>query len=1170
MVGATGVETVKSNVSSAGVTFTNLTELAKVQASGTTAGETTAQFLNSLASGTADTVTVEVSNGATAHFNVGGVTAANEFETVNVVSSGLAANTISTIEASDSTALTGKTAFVVSGAADLTLGAVEAGAGSTVNASTMTGDLTVTQHANMTSIVGGAGDDTINLTGRTLAGSTDEAQTFSGGEGADTIQFDDGIATSQLTAADSTTHTYAAETFHYKVTAGANDTIEAEAITGATSIEITAAGGDDDATDALDVITVTKIVDESVTINHTSAAAAAKTDGTKVSVALKDATGTADSVDVKLANTTAASNLGVLTAASGIETLNIAAGNTKAYTITHVDANTTNTLNVTGAGDVVLTEVDLADPTGDATGVINAGTMTGKLTLGTGFKTTAADTVTVTLGSGTNSVDFGTEALSADSVVATAGAADTVKLTEAATDVEMTLNGVEDLEIYGAGASKVISAKNFTNVETIEIYDAGNNDTTGDNVKVTNIAAGQAIDIHSTDADKQDWKGGTITLDMATDVTAASVTLQGDTVLEGTGILTTDATTLTITDAIKTSDYYVNNNLVVAGLAATSVIEKLVLAGGGAASATTTATFAVDGSSNVNVTSVDATALSSNLDLSGLTTKAGATVTLGSGDNTLTIAVADAARDALVIDGGEGDDTLVMADAVGAALRPGVSNIETLDIDLDTGTASELSLADTTGIATIEMDFDSIDENYTVSSASSVSKYQLLATTAATSDVITLGSGADLTIVNEGATGGTASSSELTLVTPDATTLTIKQGNSSVLNAASVTAAKATSITMGGSDTATDGTAFAGAMNIEALVAAAATSLTINADQGARTIETLTAAKLTGITVTGDNAVIIGNTAATTTALASIDASAATAAVTIGTAVDFASGASVTTGTGDDTLTLDVLTEFTTSVDLGEKADDNDTLAISGTNNLGMTVVNLGNADQISQLNGSLDATVQTGIESIDLSGLSGSFGANITGSADANTITGTGNADNIVAGEGADTIVTTDGADTINLTETTSKADTVVFSDKAYAADTITGFNAAADILKFLDTTGLTILGAAKDVISGTATTLKTDANATDANNNIIVITSALTQTGAAIQTELAAIHADADSAIGNGVIVISADTTGNANVWYDAAVAGDDSVKLATLSGIELAGLADFGADNFAITFG
>ena len=521
-----------------------------------------------------------------------------------------------------------------------------------------------------------------------------------------------------------------------------------------------------------------------------------------------------------------------------------------------------------------------------------------------------------------------------------------------------------------------------------------------------------------------------------------------------------------------------DQTVVLSNTSALTPLTTLTLTGGGAVSASALATTTITATNNVNISTLDATGYVGNLDISGATTKAAGTVTLGSGANKITVALADLTRDALSIDGGDGADTLVAVDLAATLYRPTLSNIETLDLDLTTGTATELSLADTSGVATIALDLDSTDENFTVSSATSVTAYKLEAAAAATSDIITLGSGTTLAVSNVNAALGDAATS---LVLPNAADLTVKVGwstanaTTAAIDLTTLTTASATSITLGGTDIdAATTVEYIGKIDINTLVAAKLTDLTLDLDQGAIDLDTVTAAKLTTVTATGDNGLVFGTTGATTTALASFDASAATGTIAIGQAVDFTASASVKTGTGNDTLTLDVLTEGGVTVDMGEKTSDNDTLSISGANNMGLTVIDLSAADQISQLNGAINGAVQSGIESVDLSGMSGSFGVSVTGSADANTITGTANADNIIAGEGADLIIASAGNDTISFTESVSKGDKYQFAANASAngTDTITGFVTTVDDIDMNALTASTAL---------TATTAGADTIVTD-----------------------------------------------------------------------------------------
>ena len=1096
MISATGVENVMSRLSTGEVSFDNLQNLVGVHAYGTQAGaKVTASFLNALASGTDDTVNLIMDGGANATFQVSGTTATNEFETINLASNGSTANTVALKDAGGADPADLKT-YNVSGAAKLTQ-TLAGGAtkGATFDASTATGVQVVTWGGNYTTLKTGSAADTIVAAG-SFFGNT-SPKTVDGGDGTDTLAID-----TTLTALTSNTATQPHSVANIETLeidakladGGTTDlavTVEADLFTvsnikiDASNLDATAGGaGGEDVT-----VTVNDLGSETVTMAFV--ASATNTNDEIISLNLKTDTGSADEINLATVNPSATTLTSITTltvdrsAASvlnAVETVNLALGalgTTTLYgtTINDLNAPYSTTLKLTGAGGLDLDKVELADPTGTATAVIDASGMSGKLKLDTGFKATAADTVTITLGSGTNSVDFAAEGLSADSVIGTTGAKDTVSLKEAAADTEMTITNIDTVKLTGAGATKKISTKKMTDVTTIAIYDAAAGDTTTDNISVSNIAAGQAIEIHSTAADKADWAGGTVTLDLATGVTAGSIAIKGGVALEGTGTISSDIISMDLAIGNKdaTTGVYFNQTIVLSNTAATAPLTTLKLTGGGAISATALSTTTITATNNVNISTLDATGYTGNLDISGVTTKAAGSVTLGSGANTITVALADLAIDALTIDGGDGTDKLVATELANATYRPTLTGIETLDIDAKAtaGGATELSLLNTTGVTTIELDLDTTDQNFTISGASSVSAYKLEAAAAATADIITLGSGTTLAVTNVNATLGSVNTS---LVFPNATDLSIAAGNSesgvavAAIDLTTLTTAEATSITLGGTGVdVTTGAEYIAAIDIATLVSAKLTNLTLDLDQGNITLGTVTAAKLASVTATGDNALSFGAAGGSTAALASFDASAATGAITIGQAIDFTSSANVKTGTANDTVTLDVLTEGNLTLDMGEKTSDNDNLKISGGNNMGLTVIDLSAADQMSQLNGAINSAVQTGVESIDLSGLSGSFGATVTGSADKNTITGTPNADNIIAGEGDDTVNATAGNDTISFAESTAKTDTYVSAASATAngVDTITGFG-SGDVLNFDAFLG-TIAGTADFALAAT-----------------------------------------------------------------------------------------------------
>ena len=180
-------------------------------------------------------------------------------------------------------------------------------------------------------------------------------------------------------------------------------------------------------------------------------------------------------------------------------------------------------------------------------------------------------------------------------------------------------------------------------------------------------------------------------------------------------------------------------------------------------------------------------------------------------------------------------------------------------------------------------------------------------------------------------------------------------------------------------------------------------------------VATLTDTAATKLVLSGDSAISLGSTGSSLGALASVDASAMTKAVTLGsTTVAFSTavaGADILTGSGDDLVSLNVgSTQALKSVNLG--TGSNDTLVLSGGFAGGTTVVDLSAADQVSSVTGTANAALQFGIENIDLRGMVGN--AQITGSAGVNSIVGTAGADTITGGAGADIIDVGSGVDTL------------------------------------------------------------------------------------------------------------------------------------------------------------
>jgi hypothetical protein len=154
------------------------------------------------------------------------------------------------------------------------------------------------------------------------------------------------------------------------------------------------------------------------------------------------------------------------------------------------------------------------------------------------------------------------------------------------------------------------------------------------------------------------------------------------------------------------------------------------------------------------------------------------------------------------------------------------------------------------------------------------------------------------------------------------------------------------------------------------------------------------------LTITGSNDIEI---TADNADITSIDASSNTGGVI--QTVRAATGVfTATGGTGSDTFRMlnegDVLT--------GGAGTNADTLVLVKNAILGGLNVNLNSDDQVVSMNGSATSGTVSGFENVDVSGYTGTFGAQITAlKTVGSTITGTPQSDEIVLSTGADTVIT-------------------------------------------------------------------------------------------------------------------------------------------------------------------
>jgi len=684
MISATDVDAVVSRLSSAQVTYNNLQNLTSVEAYGVTGGSVVeANYTNSLASGSSDSLTLKADAGSNVVFEVSGVTDTNEFETINLESNGSLANTVAVRDAGGNAPASLGT-LNVSGAAALTMTLQSTKAKATFDASSATGKQTITWGGGTTTLKGGSADDLFNASAGSFLGNSNP-KTVTGNGGTDTLRLTENVA--NLTSNTATQpHVIDVDTINYVVSVLEADqanktlTLAADKISNESTVAVTISNLDTNNTDQSNAV-ITGITDEAITATSVEANTQAVT---SLSVALKTATGTADSLTVTMANpgALAVNQLDTLTFAGATEIANIVndstdVGATRGTTITALATDNSNTVNISGAGGITITALEIADPAGTAVGVINASGTSGKFDLGataTDFKTTNSDGVAITLGSGTNNVHFLTEALATDSVTGTTGAKDTVHLTEgndSGTATEFTLASIDTVAISPsatAGHDGPFSAKKWSDIGSIKISSA--NHTAAESQSVTNLGSGQAIELNTATGR---FNADVMTLTNATGVSGLAVTLKGTAGTNGAaGVgITTNAGTVNITDSVADATGFAENSTVtLAGTGATAAVTGVTLSGGGKSGALTTAAFTLKGNTNVNLASIDATGLASTLDISGVTTAAGSAITLGSGNDKITIAPADLARDAIVLNAGDGTDTVVTVnvDAAGALI----------------------------------------------------------------------------------------------------------------------------------------------------------------------------------------------------------------------------------------------------------------------------------------------------------------------------------------------------------------------------------------------------------------------------------------------------------------------------------------------------------------------
>lgn len=879
--------------------------------------------------------------------------------------------------------------------------------------------------AGIDASVGTTGADTFTGTQDT----TNANDSINGGDGSDTFTYTTTGAGIAFGAGVTNV-----ETLTVTLTGDTSSAFDVKSATGYTTVKVLNTAFN---ATVSNVAKAAKVVLENFTGNKTAT----------VGYLASDLTGSADSVTLEL-NRVGSSSQGVTIAASdaGVETQVInstgsAANNVASATL----SNSTKTLTITGDQKVTITDLVITTPaltTVDASA--NTAGVTVDLVVG------AARDLSVTGGAGDDTFIFGGTLTIADTVNGGEGA-DTVSV-DAAIGSTVALNSIEAVTYTANSITHTATQANLSNIKTIAA--AGN---------AVTIASGASNGFNLVAAaTSSTFEYG---LRTGTDGTADSISLQNGLATSETAVNTTFRSnaieTLNLNNVTKTAG---TANQLTVGSPGTgsSAISRINITG----NADTTI---ANGGSYASELIVDATSSNGTLTYNAVASVA-ETILGGAGNDAFVFAASEYTSDDSV-NGGAGNDTLTLTaadnadNAFGRLYVTGIENVAIAAIDQDKTTSIDLRGA--TGLVTVTATINDIGTGATTldNLPSTVTRVTIVADEANTGDTTAAGA---ITIDTDGGT-----SLNVVLNSDDDDGFDSQFGASGA-RAAITLSGTATTYTMTQAGTGGDS-------DFLTLTANNATGLSISSALRAVDINTLNANKLTNLTITGGNNVTISAASvATGSKLATIDASSATGNVSIGgsTIVERASTASITTGSGNDTIQFAVGTDGANTINAGlngtvSSSNAGDTLKLTGLLS-STTTIDLSSAtDQIVTLNGTASAGAQIGFDSLDAASLVSAalVGLNATGSSGANSLIGSAGVDTIDGGAGNDTITGGVGND---LLTGGSGNDTFVLSASASnGVDVITDFrpgstNGNADVLNVQ-----AFLGVAVDALAGTDSTI-------------------------------------------------------------------------------------------------
>ena len=707
-----GVTQITNDRSTDDLTVAGVPNIVTVFADRVLAGKDTRityDLLATIGTGTTQPLTVTGSGAASViEFSASGT---DGVETVAITSTGSAlGQTIGTLTVDDAATastltkvtLAGESKLTITNALDFAGTAVGSVVTGTIDLSASTGGsaLTVGADAENIAFTGGSGNDKI-----TFAATFNSKDTVDGGDGTDTL------ALSGITSFNPLTSGSITNTEIIQIEATNNNDLSVTNFDKTTATAFHLVENDTDAKDL--TLSTLKAGDTVGVINNNDNNVA------ELSLGLKDASGSADVLNVELYGAdgkTGAQNGIDDIIFTAIETLNITSdvvsvlGNEQLTTtsesnlITDISADTAlTTVNVSGNDKITLTvgaEAALLSSL-DASGMTYDAVLT----------TSAASAVTVKLGSGNDTINFGTTLTGADTVTdggnRTATTADRLTATISGLSTvtgtgNLNISGVENIDLITATSASSVSAANITGATVINAAGTAGDNTTA--LTITNLPVGTSVGVGNAAAAANDIYKGTLTVSLADETGSDdNITfLLGDTGtdddVDATLVTNAAVETVTITASADLVDAAGNE----ADLNVAKVKASTLVINGGDAAYTEGLDLTGTGSAtlHVNTATVNAAAhkgpltLKANAATPTTVTAQGVavqTITGGAKNDVVDLTVA-AGTATHVVDGGAGSDTIKVSYS-GDANVASIDNFETLEVTVGASKSVALTQA---------------------------------------------------------------------------------------------------------------------------------------------------------------------------------------------------------------------------------------------------------------------------------------------------------------------------------------------------------------------------------------------------------------------------------------------------------------------------------------------